>query len=220
MHFLFLVLTATFCNIIKYRENYNFWVVFFLQSNNFGFKCLVVGYEGFSNKDDGLRSLEMELAYLGGICAASLMRKDISLSNPNGYDNGVEQRGSSGSSFAAAGNMASNNVAMPDDMDIVEDSASEAFEMHASLLNKGFALERPPNVQQALDGVIPFSFNSNERLFLRNLVNCTPGTRGGRLARWLQPESFVDVDQCEVLFKNHDDLKVKCFYIVVTYMEP
>ena len=86
-------------------------------------------------------------------------------------------------------------------MDIIEESASEAFEMHSSLLSKGFALERPPNVQQALDGVIPFSFNSNERLFLRNFVTCTPGTSGGRLARWLQPESFVDVDQCEVLFK-------------------
>ena len=92
-------------------------------------------------------------------------------------------------------------------MDIIEDSAFEAYEMHSSLLSKGFALERPPNVQQALDGIIPFSFNSNERLFLRNFVNCTPLTSGGRLARWLQPESFVDVDQCEVLFKHAEDLK-------------
>ena len=65
---------------------------------------------------------------------------------------------------------------------------------------------RPPNVQQALDGHIPFSYNSNERLFLRQFVNCTPGTPGGRLARWLQPESFIDVDQCEVHI-NSDDLK-------------
>ena len=43
-----------------------------------------------------------------------------------------------------------------EDMDIIEESASEAFEMHSSLLSKGFALEGPPNVQQALDGVIPF----------------------------------------------------------------
>ena len=45
-----------------------------------------------------------------------------------------------------------------EDMDIIEESASEAFEMHSSLLSKGFALEGPPNVQQALDGVIPFRF--------------------------------------------------------------
>jgi E3 ubiquitin-protein ligase MYCBP2 len=140
-----------------------------------------VGYEGPSKKDEGLKSLEMELAYLGGTCAASLMKKNIPLTNQNGED-------------------------IEEDMDIVEDSAAEAFEMHSSLLSKGFALERPPNVQQALDGVIPFSCNSNERLFLRNFVHCAPGTSGGRLARWLQPESFVDVDQCEVLF-NQDDMK-------------
>ena len=63
-----------------------------LQSDNYGFKCLVVGYEGFSNKDDGLRSLEMELSYLGGICAASLMRKVIPLSNQNGYSENSEVR--------------------------------------------------------------------------------------------------------------------------------
>ena len=51
-----------------------------------------MGYEGFSNKDDGLRSLEMELSYLGGICAASLMRKVIPLSNQNGYSENSEVR--------------------------------------------------------------------------------------------------------------------------------
>ena len=75
---------------------FNFWnskyLFLFLQSDNYGFKCLVVGYEGFSNKDDGLRSLEMELSYLGGICAASLMRKVIPLSNQNGYSDAGEVR--------------------------------------------------------------------------------------------------------------------------------
>ena len=119
--------------------------------NNFGFKCLVVGYEGFSTKEEGLKNLEMELSYLGGTCAASLMKKNIPLTQQNGF------------------------TASKDDMELIEESASEAYDMHSNLLNKGFALERPPNVQQALDGVIPFSFNSNERLFLRNFVNCTPG---------------------------------------------
>ncbi|XP_023247966.1 E3 ubiquitin-protein ligase highwire [Copidosoma floridanum] len=41
--------------------------------------------------------------------------------------------------------------------------------------------------------------NSNERLFLRDFVLCTPGTSGGRLARWLQPESYVDPSKCEIL---------------------
>ena len=159
----------------------------------------MVGYEGFSNKDDGLRSLEMELSYLGGICAASLMKKSIPLQPPSST--------ASAASATATASKDGYETESKEDMEIIEDSASEVFEMHASLLSKGFGLERPPNVHQALDSVIPFSFNSNERVFLRNFVNCVPGTSGGRLARWLQPESFVDVDQCEVLFNDLQDLK-------------
>lgn len=33
---------------------------------------------------------------------------------------------------------------------------------------------------------------------MRNFVHCVAGTAGGRLARWLQPESYVDVDQCRL----------------------
>ena len=81
------------CPIIFFFNFRNSKYLFlFLQSDNYGFKCLVVGYEGFSNKDDGLRSLEMELSYLGGICAASLMRKVIPLSNQNGYSDAGEVR--------------------------------------------------------------------------------------------------------------------------------
>ena len=88
------------------------------KSNNFGFKCLVVGYEGFSTKEEGLKNLEMELAFLGGTCAASLMKKNIPLNHQNGFNTSKE------------------------DVDLIDDSAAEAYEMHSSLLNKGFALER------------------------------------------------------------------------------
>ena len=88
------------------------------KSNNFGFKCLVVGYEGFSTKEEGLKNLEMELAFLGGTCAASLMKKNIPLNHQNGYNTSKE------------------------DVDLIDESAAEAYEMHSSLLNKGFALER------------------------------------------------------------------------------
>ena len=125
-----------------------------------------MGYEGFSNKDDGLRSLEMELAYLGGICAASLMKKSIPLNSQSSGSLSLPSLG--GGQNVQNGGYENESK---EDMEIIEDSASEAFEMHASLLSKGFALERPPNVHQALDSVIPFSFNSNERVFLRNFVN-------------------------------------------------
>ncbi|CAB3381481.1 Hypothetical predicted protein [Cloeon dipterum] len=47
-------------------------------------------------------------------------------------------------------------------------------------------------------------YQSIERQFLRDLVQCTPGTSGGRLARWLQPESFVEPRRCEVLYSKDD----------------
>jgi hypothetical protein len=50
---------------------------------HFGFKCLVAGYEvlqdGGGLEQQGLKSLEHELAYLGGLCAASLMSKSLRL---------------------------------------------------------------------------------------------------------------------------------------------
>lgn len=49
-----------------------------------------------------------------------------------------------------------------------------------------------------------YSCHSNERLFLRDFVSCAGGTSGGRLARWLQPDSYVDVRACEVLYSRDD----------------
>lgn len=51
-----------------------------------------------------------------------------------------------------------------------------------------------------------FSCHSNERLFLRDFVSCTAGTSGGRLARWLQPDSFVDPSKCEAVYSK-DEMK-------------
>ena len=48
------------------------------------------------------------------------------------------------------------------------------------------------------------SCHSNERLFLKDFVHCVPGTSGGRLSRWLQPDSYVDPARCEVLYSRDD----------------
>lgn len=45
----------------------------------YGFRCLVIGYDWSASSGDGLRHLEAELAYIGGMCAASLMKKDLLL---------------------------------------------------------------------------------------------------------------------------------------------
>ena len=112
---------------------------------NYGFKCLVTGYECQDAGEDGLKNLEHELAYLGGLCASSLMSKAIQLPNTTGHD--TDKKESEPSQF--------------------ENSAQELFDKFPTLLKKGFAIEHLPNVHQALAGQIPFSCQSHERLFLK-----------------------------------------------------
>merc|ERR1719187_3244794 len=85
-----------------------------------------------------------------------------------------------------------------------EEVAQQLYDKYPSLLKKGFAIKHLPNIQQALAGYIPFSCQSYERLFLKDLVQCTPNTAGGRLAAWLQPESYVSVENCGVTFRPED----------------
>ena len=49
------------------------------KTSHFGFRCLVVGYEAVSRREHGLQDLEMELAYLGGLCGSSLMKRNLQL---------------------------------------------------------------------------------------------------------------------------------------------
>ncbi|XP_071483043.1 E3 ubiquitin-protein ligase MYCBP2-like [Diadema antillarum] len=149
------------------------------KANMFGFKCTVIGYEWLPSCDEGLVNLEKELAYLGGMCAASLMKKDISLP-PVAAETGNEE------------------------VELITEAAEEIFSSHASLLGRGFALAYPPTIHQALEGNLPLSTQSNERAFLRDFVMCSPGTSGGRLARWLQPESYVEPRQCDVIFTRDE----------------
>ncbi|XP_073976386.1 MYC binding protein highwire isoform X3 [Rhodnius prolixus] len=149
------------------------------KANFYGFKCLVTGYEWNNETYDGLKLLETELAFLGGMCSASLIKKDLVLP-PSSADE------------------------LEEDMEIVEELAQQVYSKHSSLLGKGFALANPLTINQALDGVLPYSCHSNERLFLRDLVQCVPGTSGGRLSRWLQPEPYVDPTRSELLYSRED----------------
>ena len=112
-----------------------------------------MGYERNVTKSSGvfgggLRNLELELSYLGGTCAASLMKKNIV---PVGGGREASANGGPDGS--------------QEDMDLVNDVADEAYEMHSALLSKGFALERPPSVNEAIgasspDGGIPFRLDT------------------------------------------------------------
>ncbi|KAJ8916891.1 hypothetical protein NQ315_013359 [Exocentrus adspersus] len=150
--------------------------------NAYGFKCLVVGYEwpleGNLNLNTGLKNVEAELSFLGGMCTSSLIKKDLLLPSIEGE----------------------NHI----DIETAEIIASEIWSQHSSLLAKGLALNSPPSVQQALDGTLPYSVHSNERLFLRDFVYCVAGTSGGRLAQWLQPGSRVDPNKSQVLYSREE----------------
>ena len=54
------------------------------KTSQFGFRCLVVGYEAVSRREHGLQGLEMELSYLGGLCSSSLMKKNLPLTQVSG----------------------------------------------------------------------------------------------------------------------------------------
>ncbi|XP_062904556.1 E3 ubiquitin-protein ligase MYCBP2 isoform X16 [Mobula hypostoma] len=145
----------------------------------YGFKCVVVGYEFNPGPDEGILQLEKELAYLGSMCAASLMRKDLAL--PIG--NEVEE-----------------------DLEILEESALQVCKNHAGLLGKGLALSRSPTILEALDGNLPLHLQSNEHSFLEDFIACIPGSSGGRLARWLQPDSYADPQKTSLVL-NKDYIK-------------
>ncbi|CAH0546546.1 unnamed protein product [Brassicogethes aeneus] len=152
------------------------------RASSYGFKCLVVGYEWPMDVKQGsmhgLKHLEAELSFLGGMCAASLMKKDLIL--PLSGDEGDI------------------------DIEMAEAVTALTFKKHSSLLSKGLSLNSAPTITQALDGLLPYSVHSNERLFLRDFVNCVAGSSGGRLAQWLQPGSRVDSSKCQVLYSRED----------------
>lgn len=56
----------------------------------FGFKCLIIGYEWplecSISLYSGMKHLETELSFLGGMCSASLMKKEILLPPVGGKD--------------------------------------------------------------------------------------------------------------------------------------
>lgn len=50
---------------------------------SWGFRCTIVGYE-FSETSNAIRLLEAELAYLGGMCSATLMKRGLTLPSSTG----------------------------------------------------------------------------------------------------------------------------------------
>lgn len=65
-------------------------------NNRYGFKCLVVGYDNptsINASNSCLIRLEQELAYLGGMCSANLMKKELNLPDDKDVEDmsGIEE---------------------------------------------------------------------------------------------------------------------------------
>uniref|UniRef100_A0A8C4T2S5 E3 ubiquitin-protein ligase MYCBP2 n=1 Tax=Erpetoichthys calabaricus TaxID=27687 RepID=A0A8C4T2S5_ERPCA len=145
----------------------------------FGFKCVAVGYEFNPGTDEGIIQLEKELAYLGGLCAAALMKKDLAL--PIGNE-------------------------LEEDLEILEEASLQVCKAHAGILGKGLALSRSPSILEALEGNLPLHLQSNEHSFLEDFITCVENSSGGRLARWLQPDSYADPQKTSLIL-NKDDIR-------------
>ncbi|KAM9172750.1 E3 ubiquitin-protein ligase MYCBP2 isoform 15-T15 [Pangshura tecta] len=145
----------------------------------YGFKCFAIGYEFGPGSDEGIIQLEKELANLGGACAAALMKKDLALPIANEFE---------------------------EDLEILEEAALQVCKSHSGILGKGLALSHSPTILEALEGNLPLQMQSNEQSFLDDFIVCVPGSSGGRLARWLQPDSYADPQKTSLIL-NKDDIR-------------
>uniref|UniRef100_A0A672TBT7 RCR-type E3 ubiquitin transferase n=1 Tax=Sinocyclocheilus grahami TaxID=75366 RepID=A0A672TBT7_SINGR len=145
----------------------------------YGFKCVAVGYEFNPGLDEGIIQLEKELAYLGSVCAAALMKKDLAL--PIGNE-------------------------LEEDLEILEEASLQVCKTHSGLLGKGLALSHSPTILEALEGNLLLHLQTNEHSFLEDFITCVQNSSGGRLARWLQPDSYADPQKTSLIL-NKDDIR-------------
>ncbi|KAA8587942.1 hypothetical protein FQN60_001136 [Etheostoma spectabile] len=145
----------------------------------YGFKCVAVGYEFNPGPDEGIIQLEKELAFLGSVCAAALMKKDLAL--PIGNE-------------------------LEEDLEILEEASLQVCKAHSGILGKGLALSHSPTILEALEGNLPLHLQTNEHSFLEDFITCVQTSSGGRLARWLQPDSYADPQKTSLIL-NKDDIR-------------
>ncbi|CAG0913072.1 unnamed protein product [Notodromas monacha] len=164
------------------------------QASFYGFKCLLIGHEypmPSSNDvpcggtagtgafwSDGLLVLEREIAHLAGACCCTILNKKLCLPS-------------------------SKDVAHID-----QEASSPHNEKDSCLplLSRGLALSHPPTVRDVLDCALPLEVKSNEFNFLMEFVKCAGSlnSSGGRLARWLQPEPYIEPRLCQVIYSRQN----------------
>ncbi|CAB1328281.1 unnamed protein product, partial [Coregonus sp. 'balchen'] len=82
----------------------------------------------------------------------------------------------------------------------------EVCKAHSGILGKGLALSHSPTILEALEGNLPLHLQTNEHSFLEDFITCVQNSSGGRLARWLQPDSYADPQKTSLIL-NKDDIR-------------
>uniref|UniRef100_A0A8C6XHK3 RCR-type E3 ubiquitin transferase n=1 Tax=Naja naja TaxID=35670 RepID=A0A8C6XHK3_NAJNA len=95
---------------------------------------------------------------------------------------------------------------MKKDLVIIVFPLCQVCKSHSGILGKGLALSHSPTILEALEGTLPLQVQSNEQSFLEDFISCVPGSSGGRLARWLQPDSYADPQKTSLIL-NKDDIR-------------
>ncbi|XP_055587703.1 E3 ubiquitin-protein ligase highwire isoform X4 [Uranotaenia lowii] len=139
------------------------------KGNKFGFKCLIIGFDNkniMKYPSASLIHLEYELSYLGGLCSANMLKKDLIFSDD-----------------------LSENLA----------NTEETIKKHTALLSKGLMVaDSVLTISNALESNLPITEQSYEKQFLKDFIYVAAGSPGARLAAWLQPESRLDPNKCEI----------------------
>ncbi|KAF2975157.1 hypothetical protein EK904_003165 [Melospiza melodia maxima] len=78
----------------------------------------------------------------------------------------------------------------------------------AALMKKDLALPIGSEFEEDLEILeeAALQVQSNEQSFLEDFIACVPGSSGGRLARWLQPDSYADPQKTSLIL-NKDDIR-------------
>ncbi|XP_055524898.1 E3 ubiquitin-protein ligase highwire isoform X3 [Wyeomyia smithii] len=139
------------------------------KGNKYGFRCSIIGYDNRSvikYPSTSLIHLEYELSYLGGLCSANLLKKDLIFS---------------------------------DDVNESVVNIEDTIKKHSALLSKGLMVsDTVLTINNALESNLPITEQSYEKQFLKDFIYVAAGSPGARLAAWLQPESRLDPNKCEI----------------------
>nr|XP_026691648.1 E3 ubiquitin-protein ligase MYCBP2 [Ciona intestinalis] len=151
----------------------------------YGFRCVITGYQTLPDScaDEGL-CLVSEMINVAGFASINLMKVHFQL--------WAEDESESNFSSLSLDEQEDRR----EHLKAIESTASVTLEHHPSLFLPGLHLDSFPGASEALTGNLPISEGSKERTFLLDFVSATPETSGGRLARWLQPDSYVDPSNC------------------------